>query len=131
MKPLNIEPDAPWKERFRSPRVVLAALAYGSDSRAMVVGNYSGLYQIYALDIDSGQMTQLTDNPKGKVFGAISADGRYVFYLADESGNEIGHFVRLPFEGGEAEDITPEMPPYSSFYITTSLNGKFIGITTA
>jgi dipeptidyl aminopeptidase/acylaminoacyl peptidase len=96
-----------------------------------VVSNQSGLYQLYGLDIDSRAMTQLTDNPRGKLFGAISVDGRWVFYLRDEGGNEIGHFVRVPFEGGEAQDITPTLPPYSSFFISTSRDGKRIGMTAA
>jgi Tol biopolymer transport system component len=131
MKPLNVGPDAPWKERFRAPRVVSAELASGTGSRALVVSNQSGLYQLYGLDIDSRAMTQLSDSPRGKLFGAISADGRWVFYLRDEGGNEIGHFVRVPFEGGEAQDITPTLPPYSSFFISTSRDGKRIGMTAA
>ena len=32
--------------------------------------------------------------------------------FADTKGNEIGHFIRIPFEGGEAEEVTPDIPPY-------------------
>lgn len=131
MKPLNVSENAPWKERFRAPRVVGAILAQGDDNRALVVSNQSGVYQLYALNVDSAEMTQLTDDPKGKTMGAISADGRSVFYMKDEGGNEIGHYVRVSTSGGEAEDITPNLPPYSSFYIGTSLDGKRIGLMAA
>jgi len=32
----------------------------------------------------------------------------------------MGHFVRLPFEGGELEDISPGLPRYSSWFLVLS-----------
>src|SRR5690606_38307395 len=49
----------------------------------------------------------------------------------DQQGNEIGHFVRVPFEGGEPEDISHDLPLYSSFSLTQSLNGAVLGFSTA
>jgi dipeptidyl aminopeptidase/acylaminoacyl peptidase len=46
--------------------------------------------------------------------GSISPDGRYIYFHKDQHGNEIGHLVRVPFEGGELQDLTPILPPYSS-----------------
>ena len=97
--------------------------------------NKSGAYQYYAWDVSSGGMRQLTDRPEGAGFLAcISPDGRYVYYLEDKQGNEIGHYVRVPFEGGKPQDITPDLPAYSSLAgdpcFAISREGNKIGFTT-
>jgi dipeptidyl aminopeptidase/acylaminoacyl peptidase len=95
------------------------------------VSNQSGKYQLYAWDVPTGELRQLTDRPEGILFGSISPDGRHVYYLADKGGNEIGHYVRIPFEGGEPQDITPDMAPYSSFSLSSSQAGNLIGFSVA
>ena len=57
----------------------------------------------------------------------LSADGKYIYYLQDDGGNEIGHFVRVPFAGGAKEDVTPELPPYGAFGISQSFCGNMLG----
>jgi dipeptidyl aminopeptidase/acylaminoacyl peptidase len=39
--------------------------------------------------------------------------------------------VRVPYEGGEAEDVTPEMPRYALAALSLSRDGRHIAITTA
>jgi dipeptidyl aminopeptidase/acylaminoacyl peptidase len=46
--------------------------------------------------------------------------------LDDELGNEIGHYVRVPFEGGVPEDITPDLPPYNPGFVFMSPLGLAI-----
>src|SRR5581483_11186310 len=89
-------------------------------TRGLVGSNLSGVVQLYTWDVPTGKLTQLTDRPQGQAFGALSPDGRYVYYHDDKEGNEIGHLVRIPFEGGAPEDITPEMPPYPSLGLDIS-----------
>jgi dipeptidyl aminopeptidase/acylaminoacyl peptidase len=86
---------------------------------------------LYAWDVPSGNLKRLTDQPTGVNIGWLSPDGKYIFYLHDEKGNEIGHYVRVPFDGGESEDITPDMPPYASSSFGQSKNGLFRGFTVA
>ena len=43
----------------------------------------------------------------------------------------MGHFVRVPWSGGESEDITPDLPPYSAFGLSMSRTGNVIGGTFA
>src|SRR5262245_1514973 len=116
MRELRADDAALWKQRYRLP-LTWAELAKTSPERGLAVSNRSGVFQLYAWDVASGEMRQLTHTPTGKIGGYLSPDGRYVYYLQDASGNEIGHFVRVPFEGGEPEDITPDMPPYASWTI--------------
>lgn len=129
LKQLTLENDAPWKARFRLPKILWTALASANPTRGVAASNKTGLYQLYGWDVPSGTLHQLTDRTDGQVFGTISPDGRYVYYLNDTTGNELGHYVRVPFEGGAPEDITPDLPAYSSFSLTfchTSVLGSFV-----
>src|SRR5919202_2745739 len=121
---------APWKQRFRAP-VTFAGLAQANPARGLATSNRSGVFQLYAWDVTSGELRQLTDRPEGKAFAYISPDGRFVYYLDDQHGNEIGHYVRVPFEGGPREDVTPEMPPYSSWSLQISRANNLLGMILA
>jgi hypothetical protein len=71
-----------------------------------------GIYQPYTWDVPTGELRQLTDRFEGLLYRVISPNGRHVYCFTDTKGNEIGHFIRIPFGGGEAEDVTPDMPAY-------------------
>lgn len=126
--------DDSWKLRFRTPSILSTQVAPQVRTRGLVTHNRSGSHQHYAWDIFKDEMRQLTDRPEGAGFQAfISPDGRYVYYLDDKQGNEIGHYVRVPFEGGEPQDITPNLPLYSSLAgdpcFGISRKGNIIGFT--
>lgn len=131
MKQLDLSPDAPWRKRFNAPRVAFAAVASQNPARGVVCTNRDGIYQLYAWDVESGDIQQRTFSATGMVNGVISADGESIYYLQDESGNEVGHWVRVPFTGGDPQDITPDMPPYASFYLTETHSGNLIGFSAA
>ncbi len=131
LKPINLRDDAPWRQRFRAASIQWTALAEANPARGLVCTDRDGIYQLYGWDVTSGQLKRLTDQPAGVVQGMISADGEWVYYLQDAQGNEIGHYVRVPFTGGAAEDVTPEMPPYASFMIRQSRSGRVTGFLTA
>jgi dipeptidyl aminopeptidase/acylaminoacyl peptidase len=66
---------------------------------------------------------------------SLSPDGHYVYYLDDKQGNEIGHCVRLSFEGSDSPvDVTPDLPQYSSLAgdpaFAINRAGTVIGFTT-
>lgn len=124
---LQLDDKALWKQRFRAPVVAWTQVARANPTRGLAVTNSSGKYQLYAWDVPSGTLRQLTDWQAGLQYGEISGDGRYIYYLDDEQGNELGHFVRVPFENGEAQDITPEWPPYSSLGFLSSASGSHFG----
>lgn len=130
MKQLDTSPDAPWKQRFRI-QTTAGYVAPGNQSRGLATSNRSGVTQLYAWDVKDGTLRQITHVPEGKSSGTLSSDGRFVYYLDDKQGNELGHYVRVPFEGGELQDITPDMPPYASFGLNSSRDGSTIGFTHA
>lgn len=116
MKQIEMGINTSWKQRYTAYNVLRTSLASANPARGLAVTNRSGRYQLYAWDVPTGDLRQVTDSSTGVSFGYISPDGRYIFYLKDQQGNEIGHFVRVPFEGGEAEDFTPGLGLYSSLY---------------
>ncbi len=127
----QLDSDAPWKDRFRIPRTSCIMIAENNPDRGLAISNRSGTYQLYAWDVPTGEFTQLTDRPHGQFYGYLSPDGKYVYYHHDEMGNELGHLKRLPYGGGDAVDITPELPPYSLAGLHISTNGQAIGFTRA
>lgn len=118
-----------WRQRFRAPQVPTSAIAWAAPGRGIAATNPSGLYQLYRWDVPTGRLTQLTHRPEGIVQGAIAPDGRFVYYFDDHQGQEIGHFVRMPYDtetttdrrsersdrrsDEPVHDITPDLPLYS------------------
>ena len=123
--------EAPWKQRFRAERILWSTPAEERPDRGLVATNRSGRYQLYAWEVPAGKIRQLTDRPEGVLFGFIDSLGRHVYYLDDRDGNEIGHLVRVPFGGGEPEDTSPNLPPYSTWGGVVSATGNRLAFTRA
>ena len=128
---LNLSEDAPWKKRYRAPVIAGSRIATSNPERGLIGSNKDGVFQLYAWDRRSNHLRQVTDQPAGVVGGQISAHGESIYYLQDNSGDEIGHYARVPFEGGAAEDVTPDLPPYASHYLCESGSGNALGFTIA
>jgi dienelactone hydrolase len=122
--------DAPWKKRFLVPRMMVE-VARAAPTRALIISNKSGLYELYALDLRSNKLRQATARPSGTIFGTISPDGQHIYYLDDTEGNETGHFVRVPFEdsGKTPQDVTPQLPPYSTLACYIDDTSSHFGLT--
>ncbi|MEM5773870.1 MAG: hypothetical protein AAGU05_02625, partial [Anaerolineaceae bacterium] len=131
MKTRTPDLEARWKQRFTTHGVMWTQMAALNPQRGLAGSNQSGVLQLYAWDVPSNGLRQLTDFPTGKMFGYLSPDGRFVYYLKDEGSNEIGHYVRVPFEGGAEEDITPALPPYASHSITASGDARHLALLAA
>ena len=131
MKPLDLSPEANWRKRFRAADIIWAVTAQRNPDRGLVCTNKDGIYQLYAWDVATSELMQVTRQPAGVVSGMIASDGSYIYFLKDDGGNEIGHFVRVPFSGAEAEDLSPELPLYSSFVISQNRQGNITGFRAA
>ena len=127
LKNLDLEENAKWKQRFRANSILWAKIANLNPQRGLVCTDLDGVQQLYAWNVDTGALRQLTNRSTGVVNGMISADGEYVYYMQDEGGNEIGHFVRVPYAGGTQEDVTPYLLPYNSFQLKQSFCGNMLG----
>lgn len=114
-----------WRERFRVPVVGRADLAAGNPARGVVVTSLDGrTYQLFAWDVPAAgnagperltleRLTPVTDERYGVVEGWLDPAGQFVYYLRDEDGSELGHVVRVPFGGGPARDVTPNLAPFT------------------
>ena len=103
-----------WKGRLRAPSVSGGQIAALAPKRGIVVKAHNGLPQLHAWDVPTGDFRPLTDKPGGVSFGLLSPDGASVYYMGDTKGSEIGSYVRVPYGGGPAEPVTPNLPPYSA-----------------
>ena len=127
----DLAENARWKQRFRAWRVLSTSIAAQTPTRGLAISNRSGVTQLHAWDVSTGELSQLTDRPTGKLAGFLSPDGRFVYYHEDKAGDEIGHLVRVPYEGGAVEDITPDFDPYALGGFAFSRDGSTLGFTTA
>jgi dipeptidyl aminopeptidase/acylaminoacyl peptidase len=123
-----LQNDAPWKKRFRLPRFGIQ-FAEGNPDHVLVSSNQSGIYELYAYDLPSDTLRQATRRPSGTVYGTLSTDGRHIYYIDDKMGNETGHIVRIPFAGGDAQDMTPGMPDYTLVGPNVDGTGSHMGLT--
>ncbi|HEY1016965.1 MAG TPA: prolyl oligopeptidase family serine peptidase [Herpetosiphonaceae bacterium] len=108
--------EALWKQRYRAIGIWYGATARLAPERGLVISAATGAPQLYAWEVASGALRQLTFQPDGVVEGTLAPDGGYVYYLRDQAGGESGHYVRVPWAGGPEQDLTPDLPPYAALY---------------
>ena len=128
LQTLRFDQDAPWKQRFRAAAILWTQLAAANKTRGIAASTRSGVAQIYAWDVPTGSLRQVTQHEGGLYYAYLSADGRSIYYHDDAQGNEMGHFVRVPFEGGAPEDITPDLPPYAFFGLQGSRANNLLAL---
>lgn len=131
LKELDLRDNAKWKQRYRTPAVMWSQISSQNPKHGLVCTNRDGIYQLYAWDVETGQLEQRSYQGAGTIFGNISAHGDYIYFLQDTQGDELGHFVRVPFAGGEAEDISPDLPRYAGFQVSESGSGNRLAFITA
>ncbi len=117
-----------WKQRYRITRFWGLQIAQSAISRGALVSNQTGDNWIVLWDLISGQILPLKKQTPSMAFFTLSPDGQYIYYLKDDSGNDLGHIVRLSVMGAE-EDLTPDLPPYSAFYVFLSQSSNALGFT--
>lgn len=129
LKELPIEDNASWKQRYRAPSVFLSQIAPLAPDKGILADTRSGSVQWNSWDVPTGRLHQITHTAGGHTASLfLSPDGQWVYYLDDKQGNEIGHYVRMPVDGGELQDITPDLPLYSSWALTFSRSGNRLGL---
>ncbi|MCP5098267.1 MAG: S9 family peptidase [Chloroflexi bacterium] len=127
----QIDTSPVWKERYKLAKVGWAKVARLAPERAIVATDKtSDLLQLHAVDMHNGRSTQITHKKDGVPLMNVhfSPDGNYVYYVDDLKGNELGHLVRMPYEGGDVSDVTPNLPDYSVRGVGFSLDEKSIGL---
>jgi len=100
-----------WQRRYRAPIVGFPTWSRSAPDRLVYVSSESGIYQLHTIDVHTRQRHQVTTEPVGLVYGDISADGDWVVWHRDTTGDESGTFVTAPFAGGDAEPLLDGLPP--------------------
>jgi dipeptidyl aminopeptidase/acylaminoacyl peptidase len=119
-----------WAARFRAPAILLSQIAIDAPGVGLVSTNASGAPQLYRWDTATDELTQLTFEPTGRLVGHLTPDGRWVAWLDDQAGNEIGRWVAIPATGGEPVDLTPGLAAYASEDVAYArFGGRFACIT--
>jgi dipeptidyl aminopeptidase/acylaminoacyl peptidase len=110
--------------------MAFAKLALANPDRGLIASNqFSGAYELCAWDVPGNTLQPMTGDAAGVSSGWISPDGSHVYFLRDEKGSELGHLLRVPFGGGTAEDLTPDMKPYTLRGIGFAANGRSVAFT--
>jgi hypothetical protein len=125
---MTAAPGAP-RARGTTERFVDATVAKGDRDRGVVCRQSSAGMSFASWDVRSGAVgatTIATDESIG--FTAwLSADGRALFRLAEDSGNEHGHVEPLSLDAaGEGRDLTPGLAPYALRGGDSSLDGSTV-----
>jgi len=104
-------------------------VAGGDPDRGLVVATQDGVsVQLFAWDLPERRLTALTDAPHGVIDGWLDPSGSFAYYLRDQGGDEHGHLVRVPFEGGPPQDITPDLAPYTLRGVGFSGDGHVLAV---
>ncbi|MFI6584803.1 prolyl oligopeptidase family serine peptidase [Embleya sp. NPDC050493] len=104
-------PVPAWERRYRAARIGLPRWADHAPAKSVFVSNASGTFEVYAWDRVSGAQRQVTDRPNGTSSSRISPDGRWIWWFADTDGDELGVWMRQPFDGGPDEVAVPGLAP--------------------
>jgi dipeptidyl aminopeptidase/acylaminoacyl peptidase len=109
-----------WRDRFRAGVIDAATRARENPARGVVISDRDGNDEAYAWDVETGTLRRVSDSGIAVIEAAITDDGESIVYLRDTTGNEFGHLHRVPFEGGDAVDLTPDLAEYVAFEIRAS-----------
>ncbi len=128
---IDTSTTAPWKERYRAQVFPQAIIAPGNPGRGLAATDPDGILQLHAWDTETGALQRRTDLATGIRRGYLSPSGDWIYYHHDTRGDEIGHLYRVPWAGGTAENVTPEMAEYAMLTCTESQDGKLLSLTHA
>ena len=103
-------------EEFFNNVAISGGYFSSSSDKLIYSSNESGIYNIYEVNINNGEASQLTHSEKESFFIRSYVPNSDAFiYSADKGGNEISHLYLQKKDGG-LPDLTPGENEKSSFY---------------
>jgi len=99
-----------WEARFRVPLHSFPHWSPSAPDRLVITSSESGSYQAHAWDPETGERRLLSDEAVGVTYAMPTADGEWVTWFRDTSGDESGAWVVVPRTGGTAEPLFEGLP---------------------
>ena len=90
--------------------------------KIVFVSNKSGNGDIFSMNLDGSELTQLTNDPGSDQYPAVSPDGKKIAYSATTGG--FWQIVVMNWDGSGKQQIT--FGPYRHGYPSWSFDGKYI-----
>jgi dienelactone hydrolase len=107
MLPRVPDPEPLWQRRFRAPVIGFPHWSAAAPDRLIYASSESGIYQLHAWNLATGERRQVTSEPVGLISGEVTPDGAWVVWHRDVTGNESGVWVATPFDGGTGASAEP------------------------
>lgn len=85
-------------------------------------GDFDGRWQLYTLDVESGQIERLTTSTMDDTHPAVSPDGQWVTFISNEPGNDDVYLIELAT--GERHPLSPH--PGKDGHPKWSADGEWI-----
>lgn len=98
--------------------------------RILYQSNRTGHWQLYVLDLDSGEQQRLTQDDHDNNFVDWSADNQWIAFVSNRDGNEEIYRMRIDGSGLErltddpARDIHPYFSPDGKYVLFNSTRGN-------
>lgn len=94
-------------EQFYKSSQAMGGFISTDDSKLLLTSNESGIFNVYEINITSGQKKELTHSTKESVFANDYVPGSaHSIYSSDKGGNENDHLFLLKTDG-TVRDLTP------------------------
>ena len=119
-----------WKQRFRAAKTTFPVWARDDSDRLIYLSNAGGKYEVHTWDRKVDVHRRLTDRSEGtgyRVPSRLEPSGRRVWWFDDVKGNELGRWIREPFEGGSREAIAPDLAPSYSAGLAVGADVAILG----
>ena len=102
------------KQFYQNNRIGGGAFS-NDETKLLVSSDESGIFNVYEIDIISGEKTQKTFSEKESFFAIDYLPGtNQILYSADKGGDELNH-IFLMNEDGTTTDLTPDENEKASF----------------
>jgi dipeptidyl aminopeptidase/acylaminoacyl peptidase len=118
-----------WQRRFSATQTGFPVWSDSAADHLAFVSNESGSWQAWVTDVDGTDRRRVSNEPVGVEAVLVTPDGRVVWWR-DDTGDERGGWVAVPFEGGEPEPLLADIPRGWSAGISFAGGVVALGIVT-
>ena len=123
---------------YKNTRIIGGAFS-NDEEKILISSDKSGIFNVYEIEIATGEKKQLTFSEKESLFAIDYVPGtEQVLYTADQGGNEINHLFLMQ-DTANIEDLTPgekekarfmgwSKDKQSMYYLSTKRDPRFFDL---